>query len=121
MGRLGESLALPLTWEQLFHGLLNVIWDSLDLQVLGLKFQGTREELTLEAYRRQPGLREDAMAGFKDWLTQRFYLTVEKGAEIPEKPPAKKLFPEILWARFQCKESLAVVAGGRQTPFTPEE
>jgi two-component system, cell cycle response regulator len=119
--RLGESLAVPLTWEQLFHGLLNVIWDSLDLQVLGLKFQGTRKELTLEAYRRQPGLREDGVAGFKVWLTRRFHQVAEKGPETPEGPRSEKSFPEILWAKFQTGESLALVAGGRKTPFTPEE
>jgi diguanylate cyclase (GGDEF)-like protein len=98
-----------------------MIWDSLDLQVLGLKFQGTRKELTLEAYRRQPGLREEVLASFKVWLTRRLHLLVEPGQETPESPQLAKPFPEILWAKFQAGESLAVVAGGRQTPFTPEE
>ena len=119
--RLGESLAVPLTWEQLFHGLLNMIWDSLDLQVLGLKFQGTRKELTLEAYRRQPGVREEDLASFKVWLARRLHRLVEPGQETPESPGLAKPFPEILWAKFQAGESLAVVAGARQTPFTPEE
>jgi diguanylate cyclase (GGDEF)-like protein len=119
--RLGESLAVPLTWEQLFHGLLSMIWDSLDLQVLGLKFQGTRKELTLEAYRRQPGLREEDLASFKVWLTRRLHRLVKPGQETPESPRLTKPFPEILWAKFQTGESLAVVAGARQTPFTPEE
>lgn len=78
---LGETLAVPLTWEQLFHGLVNIIWESLNLQVLGLEFQGGRKELTLEAYRRQPGLQEEAVAGFKVWLKRRFHLAV--GYETP--------------------------------------
>ncbi len=116
---LSETLAVPLTWEQLFHGLLNIIWESLNLQVLGLEFQGAGQELTLEAYRRQPGLKEAAVAGFKVWLKQHFQQANERGAEIP--PSRQAAFPEILWARVQTGECLALVAGGREYPFTPEE
>jgi diguanylate cyclase (GGDEF)-like protein len=116
---LSETLAVPLTWEQLFHGLMNIIWESLNLQVLGLEFQGAGKELTLEAYRRQPGLKEEAMTGFKGWLKQRFLQVNEKGPEIPASRVAA--FPEILWARVQTGGCLALVAGGREYPFTPEE
>jgi diguanylate cyclase (GGDEF)-like protein len=119
--RLGESLAVPLTWEQLFHGLVSMIWDSLDLQVLGMKFQGPRKELTLEAYRHRPGLREEVLASFKVWLTRGLNLLAESGQETPENPGLEKPFPEILWAKIHTAESLALVAGGRQTPFTLEE
>ena len=119
--RLGESLTVPLTWEQLFHGLLSMIWDSLDLQVLGLKFQRTRKELTLEAYRHQPGLREEVLASFKVCLARRLHLWAEPWQKPPENPRLEKPFPEILWAEFHTAESLALVAGGRQTPFTSEE
>ena len=63
--RLGEALAVPLTWEQLFHGLLNLIWESLPFKVLGLEFQGAGRELSLEAFRRQPGVKEDTVDGLK--------------------------------------------------------
>jgi len=119
--RLGESLAVPLTWEQLFHGLLSMIWDSLDLQVLGLKSQGTRKELTLEACRHQPGLRKEVLASFKVWLTRRLHLLGGPGQETPDNSRLEKPFPEILWAKFHTAESLALMAGGRQTPFTPKE
>ena len=41
--RLGEALAVPLTWEQLFHGLLNLIWESMPLKILGMEFRGPQE------------------------------------------------------------------------------
>ena len=116
---LSETLAVPLTWEQLFHGLMNIIWESLNLQVLGLEFQGAGKELTLEAYHRQPGLKEEAMTGFKVWLKQRFQQANESGPEIPASQLAA--FPEILWARVKTGGCLALVAGGREYPFTPEE
>lgn len=119
--RLGEALAVPLTWEQLFHGLLNLIWESLDLQVLGLEFQAARKELTLEAFRRQPGLSEEAVAGFKTWLKRSFHLLAAKDPETPVSRQAETPFPEILQAQVRTGESLALVAGARQTPFTPEE
>ena len=119
MRHLSETLAVPLTWEQLFHGLMNIIWESLNLQVLGLEFQGAGKELTLEAYHRQPGLKEEAMTGFKAWLKQRFQQAAEKGLEIPASQLAA--FPEILSARVQTGGCLALVAGGREYPFTPEE
>jgi diguanylate cyclase (GGDEF)-like protein len=118
--RLSETLAVPLTWEQLFHGLVNIIWESLNLQVLGLEFLGAGKELTLEAYRRHPGLKEGAVTGFKVWLKQRFLLGHE-GLEIAAIQQTEKPFPEILWARVRTGESLALVAGGREHPFTPEE
>ncbi|MCX5893972.1 MAG: diguanylate cyclase [Deltaproteobacteria bacterium] len=119
--RLGEALAVPLTWEQLFHGLLNLIWESLDLQVLGLEFQAARKELTLEAFRRQPGLSEEAVAGFKTWLKRRFHLAAAKEPETTVSRQAETPFPEILQAQVRTGGSLALVAGARQTPFTPEE
>ena len=118
--RLSETLAVPLTWEQLFHGLMNIIWESLNLQVLGLEFQGAGKELTLEAYRRHPGLKKGAVDEFKVWLKQRFLLGNE-GLEIAAIQQTEKPFPEILWARVRTGESLALVAGGREHPFTPEE
>lgn len=117
--RLSETLAVPLTWEQLFHGLMNIIWESLNLQVLGLEFQGAGKGLTLEAYRRHPGLKEEAIAGFKAWLKQNFQQTNAKGPELPTSQLAD--FPEILWARVRTGGCLALVAGGREYPFTPEE
>ena len=118
--RLGEALAVPLTWEQLFHGLLNLIWESIPFKVLGLEFQAARRELSLEAYHRQPGVNEDTVDRVKAWLKQRFRLAAE-GLPVPSEPPAERPLPEVLAAEARAGECLALVAGGRDIPFTPEE
>ena len=118
--RLGETLAVPLTWEQLFHGLLNLIWESIPFKVLGLEFQGARKELSLEAFHRQPGVKEDTVDRTKAWLKERFRLAAE-GLPAPAEPPAEKPLPEVLAAEARAGECLALVAGGRDIPFTPDE
>ncbi len=119
--RIGEALAVPLTWEQLFHGLLNLVWESLPLKVLGMEFQGAGKELYLEAYRRQPELKEDTMESFKNWLKGRFRQVSEGGQNNPRSKPPALPVPEVLWQKAQVGGALALVAGGRDTPFTPEE
>jgi diguanylate cyclase (GGDEF)-like protein len=118
--RLGEVLAVPLTWEQLFHGLLNLIWESIPFKVLGLEFQGARQELSLEAFHRQPAVNEDTVDRVKAWLRQRFRLAAQ-GQPAPSEPPAERPLPEVLAAEARAGECLALVAGGRDIPFTPEE
>lgn len=118
--RLGEALAVPLTWEQLFHGLLNLVWESIPFKVLGLEFQGARRELSLEAFHRQPGVKEDTVDRLKAWLKQRFRLAAQ-GLQAPSEPPAERPLPEVLAAEARAGECLALVAGGRDIPFTPEE
>lgn len=114
--RLSEALAVPLTWEQLFHGLLNLIWESLSLEALGIVFRGANQELSLEAFRRQPGLGDEAFQEFKAWLQAHF--AKESGlAAASEKLP----FPELLQETARAGEALAVVGAGRGLAFAPEE
>ena len=54
MRQIAETLAGPLTWDQLVRGLVNLIWDSLSLELLGLEVRGPERELPQAAYRRQP-------------------------------------------------------------------
>ena len=39
-GALPKPWPVPLTWDQLVRGLVNLIWESLPLEVLGLELQG---------------------------------------------------------------------------------
>jgi diguanylate cyclase (GGDEF)-like protein len=121
--RIGEALAVPLTWEQLFHGLLNMIWETLPLDVLGIEFQGARQELSLEAYRRHPSIANENFLDFKGWLQTRFN---QECQETPEgtaaaEAPLKQPVAEMLCEKAQVDDVLAVIAGGRGAPFTPEE
>ncbi len=119
--RIGEALAVPLTWEQLIQGLVNLLWESLPFKILGLRFQGAEKGVSREAYRHQPGLKEDAGAGFKANLKRLFHLAATGAPEPSEEPLPDQSFSQILWGKAQTGECLALVAGGRDKPFSPEE
>ncbi len=59
--QIAETLAGPLTWDQLVRGLANLIWDSFPLELLGLELQGPEGESPLSAYRRQPDVPDAAV------------------------------------------------------------
>jgi two-component system cell cycle response regulator len=119
--RIGEALAGPLTWEQLSHGMLNLIWEGLPLKALGIEFQGGKKDLSLEAYRFQPGLEEDTVERFKVCLKRCFQLSAEGVSDPLEDQPSEMPISKVLWGKAQAGESLALLAGGRDTAFTPEE
>ena len=119
--RIGEALAVPLTWEQLIQGLVNLFWESLPFKILGLRFRGAGKGMSREAYRRQPGLKEDAVAGFKANLKKLFQLAAAGPPPTSEEPLPDQSLSQILWGKAQTGECLALVAGGRDTPFSPEE
>jgi len=119
--RIGEALAVPLTWEQLFHGLLNLIWESLSVSVLGMEFQGADRELSLEAYRRHPSVSESEMAAFKDWLKARFEQECQGGQQAANPVDMPKQLSEMLCEKAQAGAVMAVVAAAREVSFTPEE
>lgn len=121
--RIGEALAVPLTWEQLFHGLLNLIWESITLKVMGLEFRGPGKGLSLESYRRQPGVKNKDLDTFRHWLKARSH-QVSRGGQTQggeaATPPACP-FPAILTGTAQAGGVTATVAAGRDVPFNPEE
>ena len=119
--RIGEALALPRTWGQLIQGLVNLIWESLPFKILGLRFRGAGKGMSREAYRRQPGLKEDVVAGFKANLKRLFQLAAAGAPHTSEEPLPDQSLSQILWGKAQTGECLALVAGGRDTPFSPEE
>ncbi len=119
--RIGEALAGPLTWDQLFHGLSGLIWESLPLKVLGVEALGF-EEPPLEVYRRQPELAEPIFQNFKDWLKERLLLE-QKGVPQGAGNQASQALPlpAVLRERVRVGEVLALVAAGRDEPFSQEE
>ena len=119
--RIGEALAVPLTWDQLIDTLVNLLWESLTFKILGLRFQEAGNRAPREAYRRQPGLKEDAVAGFKASLKSSFQLAAAGTPHSSGEPLPEKSLSRILWGKAQTGECLALVAGARDTPFSPEE
>jgi len=112
--QIAETLAGPLTWDQLVQGLVNLIWDSLSLELLGLELHGKEPELPLEAYRRTPDVPE---AGYQ------IFLEILKGQLAPDAPtpPAGTPLPAMLWQRVEVGHLTLMAGTGRQEPFTPEE
>jgi diguanylate cyclase (GGDEF)-like protein len=121
--RTGESLAGALTWEQILGGLLNLIWESLPLEVLALEVQGAGAGMPLEAYRRQPDLGETTFQHFKTWAKAQIHLEARRETDpgLADPPPRQIPCPALLWEKVRVGEVLALVAAGRQAPFSPEE
>ncbi|MHB8067408.1 MAG: GGDEF domain-containing response regulator [Desulfobaccales bacterium] len=121
--RIGETLAGPLTGRQIAQGMLNLIWESLSLSVLGLEIRGNGEELPREAYRRQPEVADATLGAFKSWLKEQvsswppsWLEAADQEDQIEETP-----LPSVLRAPLQAGEVKGLVAAGREAPFTPEE
>ena len=91
--QIAETLAGPLTWDQLVRGLVNLIWDSLPLELLGLELQGPEGELPLSAYRRRPDVPDATYQNFQDLL-------LGQAAPDPATPAAGTPLPAMLWERL---------------------
>ena len=112
--QIAETLAGPLTWDQLVRGLVNLIWESLPLELLGLRLQGAKEALPLSAFRRRPGVPEATDQTFQDLL---------RGQLSPDAatPPTGTPLPAMLWERIQVGNVTLAAGAGRHEPLTPEE
>jgi len=120
--RIGETLARPLTTQEWADGLLDLIWESLPLVFLGIRFQG-QESLELNVVSRHlSGTPAQDQAQFDRWL--EFHLQQE--IQAPEDNSALKnpLSPpclEVLRHQLRAGEVLGLVAAGRKDPFSLEE
>jgi two-component system, cell cycle response regulator len=112
--QIAETLAGPLTWDQLIRGLVNLIWDSLPLEVLGLELGGSEGHLPLSAYRRHPDVPEATYQAFEDRLQGQV-------TPDPVTPEAGTPLPAMLWQRLAVGDIILAAGAGRHEPFTPEE
>ena len=112
--QIAETLAGPLTWDQLVRGLANLIWDSFPLELLGLELQGPEGESPLSAYRRQPDVPDSAYKDFQDLL-------LKQAAPDAAPPAAGTPFPAMLWERLTVDNVTLAAGAGRHEPLTPEE
>ncbi|MDP1761017.1 MAG: GGDEF domain-containing protein, partial [Deltaproteobacteria bacterium] len=112
--QIAETLAGPLTWDQLVRGLVNLIWDSLPLELLGLQLLGPEWESPLSAYRRRPDLPDATDQTFQDLLQGQ--LTPDPPALLAGTP-----LPAMLWERLQVGNITLAAGAGRHEPLTPEE
>ena len=112
--QIAETLAGPLTWDQLVRGLVNLIWDSLPLELLGLQLKDPEAELSLSAFRRQSDIPEATDQTFQDLLQGQL-------APDPAAPPAGTPIPAMLWERVQVGNVTLAAGAGRHEPLTSEE
>ncbi len=112
--QIAETLAGPLTWDQLVRGLVNLIWDSLSLELLGLELGGEKRELPLEAYRRRPDSPDAVLQTFQALLKSQL-------AHDPGAAPTGTPLPAMLWEKIEVGGVTLAAGAGRQEPFTPEE
>ncbi|MFZ2089608.1 MAG: diguanylate cyclase [Desulfobaccales bacterium] len=116
--RIGETLARPLTAQELAAGLLNLIWESLPLEFLGIRFQGSGEEESAAASRHAPSLSHEVETQCNRWLEQE--LTREAGGATDDSSLSLPC-PVILQEKLQARKVRGLAAAGRQEPFSPEE
>jgi two-component system cell cycle response regulator len=114
--QIGETLVGPLTWNQLSQGLVNLIWNSFPVELLGLAIHGPIPELPLETFRRRPEIPDNGYQTFQEVL--KGLLKTDPEAAFP---PAGTPLPEMLWQKVAVEDVTLVAGAGRQEPFTPEE
>jgi two-component system cell cycle response regulator len=116
--RIGESLSRPLTAQEWVNGFLDLMWESLPLTLLGVRFK-SQESLELSAVSRHlPDLPAEALEGFDHWLDLQLQNFPHNPAgELPLPP----LCTAILHQGLQAEEVLGLVAAGRDKPFSAEE
>jgi two-component system, cell cycle response regulator len=114
--QIGETLVGPLTWNQLSQGLVNLIWNSFPVELLGLAIHGPIPELPLETFRRRPEIPDNGYQTFQEVL--KGLLKTDPEAAFP---PVGTPLPEMLWQKVAVEDVTLVAGAGRQEPFTPEE
>jgi diguanylate cyclase (GGDEF)-like protein len=115
--RIGETLARPHTAQELAAGLLDLIWESLPLEFLGIRFQGSGKEESAAASR-HAGLSHEAQARCHGWLEQALSWGTGGApacSTLPLPCPAR------LQEQLQARNVRGLAAAGRQEAFSPEE
>jgi two-component system cell cycle response regulator len=118
--RIGETLARPTNVQELVNGLLDLMWESLSLALLGIRFQSQENSETAVASRYLPGLSFQAKERFEQWLVEQLQQEVHP---IPSSPRESPLLPcdVVLQENLKARKVQGLVAAGRDEPFSPEE
>ena len=112
--QIAETLAGPLTWDQFVRGLVNLIWESLPVELLGLQLKGPEGDFPLAAFRRREDVPDAMYQTFQDLLEGQL-------APDPATPPAGTPLPAMLWERLVVGNVTLAAGAGRRWPLTPEE
>jgi diguanylate cyclase (GGDEF)-like protein len=118
--RIGETLARPLDAQGLVTGLVDLIWESLPLSLLGIRFQGQEKEELPPAFRYLAAVPAEVRERFDRWLEGELRQDPDTAAGASAGDPSPPC-PVILEERLQAGELLGLVGAGRDEPFSPEE
>ena len=114
--RIGEILSRPLTAQEWTDGLLDLMWESLPLTLLGVRFQAQQTLELTAASHHLPHVPAEALERFDHWLDLQLQDSPpDLAGNHP--PPC----PAILQQRLQAGEVIGMVAAGRDEPFSAEE
>jgi two-component system cell cycle response regulator len=118
--RIGETLARPLTVPELAQGLLDLIWESLPLAHLGIKFQGQDQGEDTVASRHRDRLASQLNEQFDRWLAEE-QDNKASASHPPADPPLSLPCPVVLQEEVKAEDVRGLVAAGRMEPFSHEE
>jgi diguanylate cyclase (GGDEF)-like protein len=119
--RIGETLSRPLNAQDLVGGLAFLIWESLPLALLGIRFQSQTQEVITAAPRHRQGVSEQLRRGFDLWLKDELRRDLEAAYGSPSQNSALLPPCPVILERLEAEDFLGLVAAGRDEPFTPEE
>ncbi len=119
--RIAETLSRPLTTKEWADGLLDLIWESLPLLLLGVRFQGPQDYELNIAPRHLSGIPAQAQKQFDRWLEFQLEQEIQAGPANPGRKTLSPPCPQVLRQRLQAGEVQGLVAAGREEPFSLEE
>jgi two-component system cell cycle response regulator len=120
--RIGQTLARPLTAEELTDGLLNLIWESLPLAFLGLEVLDQESAQRWRGNRCHHRIASQACTAFQEWFGETASHVAQDSFQEPVLPSPPDLpSKEILWEKVKVGRLGGLAAGVREKPFTAEE
>lgn len=130
--QIGEGLAGALELERIIELLLNLIWETIPLCLLGLKLRAWQHLPEKSACRAQVGLPAEIQRQFAVWIEEELHAS-ETANPLDAKPiqpqnaaaqvySSGQTMPAVLWAPLWMDQHLVgILGGGRKSPFTCEE
>ncbi|MFP3868677.1 MAG: diguanylate cyclase [Desulfobacteraceae bacterium] len=135
--QIGEGLSKALNLNRIIDLLLDLMWETLPLCILGLKLQAWDNIPDKFVCRLQEGLPESMKQGFRDWMQQELQAAAQKKFPYSNNSwsgePQEhhivfrtgslgRMIPALIWAPLWVNQKLVGMLGsGRESPFTPEE
>ena len=135
--QIGEGLSKALNLDQIIELLLDLMWDTLSLSIVGLKLRGWDNLPEKFACRLQEGLDGEIQPRFELWMQEELLAVDWEPLPWKENSSSTKLaeqpiifrsgildqtIPALIWAPLWVNQKLVGILGsGRKSILTPEE